>query len=130
MDQDNDISARAPLILLVEDDASVREALAFALKIEGFRVEVHESAEGLLQAEATPPADCLVFDLNLPGASGIEALTQMRERGLACPALLITTQPKPEVRIAADRLGAEILEKPLLGGALPAAIRAILTRQP
>ncbi|HZZ69068.1 MAG TPA: response regulator [Phenylobacterium sp.] len=116
----------APLILLIEDDASVREALTFALTIDGFRVEVHESAERLLEQADLPAPACLVLDHHLPGTPGADALARFRELGLACPAILITTQPKPEVRAAAARLGARILEKPLLGGELPAAIREML----
>jgi FixJ family two-component response regulator len=127
MDPESDTSPSAPLILLVEDDGSVRKALTFALRIEGYRLEVHESAETLLQQTTLPAADCVVFDLNLPGASGLEALSALRERGLTCPALLITTQPKPFVRTAAAELGVSILEKPLLGDALPAAIRDLLS---
>ncbi len=115
-----------PLILLVEDDASVRQALTFALQIEGYRVEVHETAQALLEASEPPAAACLVFDQNLPGTLGIDALEVLRGRGMTCPAILITTQPKPEVRAAADRLGARIVEKPLLGGELPLAIRELL----
>jgi two-component system, LuxR family, response regulator FixJ len=131
MDPNDDIPEHdgrgaGPLIVLVEDDVSVRKALSFALRIEGFRIEVHDSAEALLQAAELPDAACLVLDQNLPGALGAEALVELRRRGLACPAILITTQPKPEVRIAVERLGAHILEKPLLGGELPAAIRALL----
>jgi len=124
------VAARAPigppLIVLVEDDASVREALSFALKIEGFLVDVHETAEALLRAPDLAEPACLVLDQNMPGPSGTAALAVLRRRGLKCPAILITTQPKPEVRIIAVGLGAKILEKPLLGGDLPAAIRLIL----
>jgi two-component system response regulator FixJ len=127
MDPESDTPLSAPLILLVEDDGSVRKALTFALRIEGYRIEVHESAETLLRQDILPAADCLVFDLNLPGASGLEALRALRARGLACPALLITTQPKPLVRETAAELGVHILEKPLLGDALPAAIRDLLS---
>jgi FixJ family two-component response regulator len=118
----------APLVVLVEDDASVRQALTFALQIEGYRVEVHESAEALLATATPPDAACLVFDQNLPGTLGVDALEMLRGRGLSCPAILITTQPKFEVRAAADRLGARIVEKPLLGGELPLAIRELLAR--
>jgi two-component system response regulator FixJ len=126
--QDNQTPKAGPLIVLVEDDASVRQALTFALRIEGFGVAVYESAEALLQAVDLPAAGCLVLDQNLPGALGTDALALLRQRGLTCPAILITTQPKPEVRIAAAGLDARILEKPLLGGELPAAIREILER--
>lgn len=122
-----DVAAKAqPLIVIVEDDASVRQALTFALQIEGYRIEVHESAEALLAAGAPLAIACLVLDQNLPGPLGIDALEVLRGRGLACPAILITTQPKPEVRAAAERLGARIVEKPLLGGELPLAIRELL----
>jgi len=115
-----------PLILLVEDDGSVREALTFALKIEGYDIEVFEDAEALLALAELPKPACLVLDHYLPGMTGIEALAALRARGLVCPALLITTQPKGDVRAAAARLGARLLEKPLLGDVLPAAIRDIL----
>ncbi|THD62173.1 response regulator [Phenylobacterium sp.] len=116
----------APLILLVEDDLSVREALTFALKIEGFAVEVHDRAETLLDRCGPLAAACLVLDQHLPGSTGVEALAELRRRGLTCPAILITTQPKPAVRSQAEALGARILEKPLLGGELPACIRELL----
>ncbi|THD56396.1 response regulator [Phenylobacterium sp.] len=128
MHPESEAAPSAPLILLIEDDGSVRKALAFALRIEGFRLEVHASAESLLRQEPPPAAACVVFDLNLPGASGLEALQILRARGLDCPALLITTQPKPAIRAEAEALGVTILEKPLLGGALPSAIRELLSR--
>ncbi|MGZ6014487.1 MAG: response regulator [Phenylobacterium sp.] len=118
----------APLIVLVEDDASVHRALTFALRIEGYRIAVFESAEALLMAKDPPAANCLVVDLNLPGASGVDAVAALRARGLNCPAILITTQPKSDVRAAAERLGLHIVEKPLLGGVLPLAIRELLGR--
>ena len=58
--------------------------------------------------------------------SGMDALARAREQGLDCPAILITTQPKADVRATAQQFGARILEKPLLGGDLPAVIREML----
>ena len=127
MDPESHTAPSAPLILLVEDDASVRKALTFALRIDGYRLEVHESAETLLRQATIPAPACLVLDLNLPGASGLDALAVLRGRGLDCPAILITTQPKPPVVAAAAELGVRILEKPLLGDALPSAIRDLLS---
>lgn len=121
-----DLDTAAPLILLIEDDATLREALTFALRIEGFEVEEYDRGEALLDRGALPPAACVVLDHHLPGITGIEALGEARRRGLNCPAILITTQPKPDVRFAAARLDAKILEKPLLGGELPAVIRQML----
>jgi len=81
-----------------------------------------------LRQAALPAPACVVLDLNLPGASGLDALAVLRERGLDCPAILITTQPKPPVVAAAAELGVRILEKPLLGDALPSAIRDLISR--
>ena len=119
-------SAERPLILLVDDDASLREALAFALTIEGFAVESCESGEALVGRGDNPAPACLVLDQHLQGVSGIEALAILRARGVAWPTLFITTHPSAELRATAARLGARILEKPLLGGVLPAALREIL----
>jgi two-component system response regulator FixJ len=119
-------SAERPLILVVDDDSSVREALLFALTIEGFTVEVCESGEALIARGDDPAPACLVLDQHLRGISGIEALAILRARGVLWPTLLITTHPKADLRAAAADLGARILEKPLLGGALPAVLRDIL----
>lgn len=123
---DPERASPTPLILLVEDDPFVREALTFALTIEGFEVEVHEAAETALERSDPRPPACLVFDYLLPGATGLDALEALRGHGLSCPAILITTQPKAAMRQRAEDLRAEILEKPLLGGELPAAIRRLI----
>jgi two-component system response regulator FixJ len=128
MDPLDETAKAAPLIVLVEDDVSVRQALTFALRIEGYRIEVHDSAEALLEIPESVAVAGLVLDQNLPGTLGVDALELLHRRGVTCPAILITTQPKPEVRIAADQLGARIVEKPLLGGELPLAIRQLLGR--
>ena len=116
----------APLILLAEDDVPVREAMSFALRIDGFAIEVHANGEALLTTGRLEEAACLVIDYRLPGITGLETLREIRSRGHACPAIVITTQPKPDLRAAARRLKAAILEKPLLGGELPAKIRELL----
>jgi two-component system response regulator FixJ len=119
-------AAKGPLILVVDDDASVREALVFALTIEGFTVEVCESGEALVARGDDPVPACLVLDQHLQGVSGIEALAALRARGVTWPTLVVTTHPKADLRAAAAELGARILEKPLLGGTLPAVLREIL----
>lgn len=116
-----------PLVLLVEDDASLRRALTFSLELEGYRVEVCDSGEALLRRPAPLRPACLVVDQRLPGVTGIEALAVMRRRRVALPAIVITTQPTPDLKAAAESLGVRIVEKPLLGGELLAAIREMLS---
>jgi len=115
-------SAFLPLVLLVEDDASLQRALTFSLELEGFRVEVCDSGEALLRRPAPLRPACLVVDQRLPGINGLDALAILRRRRVVLPAILITTQPGPDLRETAAALGVRILEKPLLGGQLSAAI--------
>ena len=118
--------AATPQVLLVEDDASLRAALSFALEIEGFRVETRDSGEALLERPVPAGPACLVVDLRLPGISGLEALALLRKRRILTPAILITTQPDAAARAAAAALQVRIVEKPLIGDALVEAIREAL----
>src|SRR5690349_3924972 len=97
-----------PLVLLVEDDASLQRALTFSLELEGFRVEVCDSGEALLRRPAPLRPACLVVDQRLPGITGIEALAVMRSRRVVLPAILITTQPSDDLRDSATALGVRI----------------------
>jgi len=114
-----------PIVFVVDDDSAVRLALAFALDLAGFPVETFESGEALLLRD--PPENCcLVIDERLPGVSGLETLRQLRARHVDLPAILVTSHPKPAFREAAAAAGAPILEKPLLGDTLIAAINAAI----
>lgn len=116
----------SPRIVVVDDDPSVRDALKFALELEGYSVFTFESAESLLPASEADEADCLVLDYRLPGRNGIELLDSLRARSIFAPAILMTTQPDRSLRESAARVKAPIIEKPLLGEALSAAIRSAL----
>jgi FixJ family two-component response regulator len=115
-----------PMVFVVDDDPAVRRALAFALDLEGFAVETFESGEALMLRDRPLAPGCLVLDERLPGASGIDTLRQLRARGVDLPALLITSHPNAPFRAAAAQAGAPILEKPLMGDTLTAAIRDLL----
>ncbi len=115
-----------PLVFVVDDDLAVRRSLEFALDLEGFEVETYESGEALLLRESPDTTACLVLDERLPGITGLGAIAQLRQRGVTHPAILITTHPGPTLRDAAARAGVPILEKPVLGDTLVAAINAAL----
>lgn len=110
----------------MDDDAAVCAALAFALELDGFEVESLESGEALLSFALPPFGVCLVVDERLPGLSGLDTLLQLRARNVTLPALLMTSNPKVGLRMAAHAAGVPILEKPLLGDLLSNAIRAAL----
>jgi FixJ family two-component response regulator len=115
-----------PTVYLVDDDAAVRRALAFALDLEGFAVEAYESGEALLSSARPQAPGCLVLDERLPGASGLDTLRQLRARQVELPAIFITSHPKPAFRQTAARVGVPIVEKPLEGETLIAVIHRLL----
>jgi FixJ family two-component response regulator len=117
-----------PLILIVEDDVPLRQALAFSLRIEGYRVETFHSGEALLLRPTPVGPACLVVDQRLPGISGLDALVVLRRRKIILPSVLITTQPTARVRRRAAAMDLRIVEKPLLDATLFAAIAEQLTR--
>jgi len=115
-----------PLVIVVDDDASVRKSLQFALELQGYNVEVCESGEALL-ARALPTMNaCLVLDERLQAMSGLETLSVLRRREVSLPAILITSHPQPQLRMAARAAGVPIVEKPLIGDGLLTAIRGAL----
>lgn len=99
-------------------------AITFLLETEGFRVECHGTAESFERAD-TLSADCLVIDQRLPDGHGLDILDRVRGRGVATPAMIITSDPPLMVRIRAEALDARLLEKPLLGDELMSAIRTL-----
>jgi FixJ family two-component response regulator len=110
-------------VVLVEDDLAVRLSLAFTLELEGFSVVAFDSGEALLARELPTGSDCLVLDQHMGELTGLDALAVLRERGVGLPSFLITSHPTAATRARAKALHARIIEKPLLGDVLVAALR-------
>jgi FixJ family two-component response regulator len=79
-----------PHVLLVDNDSSMRRALTRTLQHAGFEVQAFVSAEELLAAGPVDPQACLVLDLDLPGASGIELKKVLDQAGCVRPTVFIT----------------------------------------
>jgi len=103
----------APLVHLVDDDASVRAALEDLLASVGLNVRGFASVAEFL-AEPLPDAPgCLVLDVRMPGQSGMEFHRQMRELGIHLPVIFITGHGDIAMGVAAMKQGAiEFLTKP------------------
>lgn len=123
---DQRATAPSATVYVVDDDAAVRRALAFALDLEGFAVETYESGEAVLLRVLPESPGCLVIDERLPGVSGLDTLRALRARHVALPAILVTSHPKLAFRDAAAKAGAPILEKPFLSETLISEIRQLL----
>jgi two-component system, LuxR family, response regulator FixJ len=111
-------------IVVVEDDAPLLGALAFALEAEGWEVssfsQPTEALVGVVQA------DCLLVDYGLPQIDGLTLISNLRQRGVAAPAILITARPDDRLRQRAGEAGVAIVEKPLMAGELKRQIEAAL----
>ena len=119
-----------PVLLVVDDDAAVRNSLKFSLEIEGFAVRLYADASALLNETDMPPCGCLVVDHCLPGMTGLELLSELRSRGLSLPAFLITGDLSFSLRQRAAEAGVALIEKPLLGNGLIGTIRSALALPP
>ncbi len=112
-------------VIVVEDDTGLNRAVARLLTIAGFRSRCFDSAEDLLQSDSAPGADCFVFDIHLPGITGVELLDRLDAAGIHRPVIFITAHDDLHTRHSA-RAGASYLTKPFTGQALIQAIDAAL----
>lgn len=115
-------------IVLLDDDDALREAMTFALEAQGFQVRAY-ARPGLLPKADLTTTGCFVIDQLMPGETGLTLLRRLRAAGIAAPAILITTSPSSETRLAASRLAATIVEKPLLGERLFNVLARLLAQR-
>src|SRR5262245_11967495 len=113
-------------VIIVEDDMGLNRAVARLLTIAGFCSSSFDSAERLLESDSAPGADCFVFDIHLPGITGVVLLDRLYEAGIQRPVIFITAHDDAHTRHSA-RAGASYLTKPFTGQALIQAIDAALT---
>src|SRR5690242_18182538 len=93
-------------LLIVDDDDQLRQTLARRFQRQGMEVTAAASAEEALAKVEQSRCDVALLDLHLPGKSGIELLTQLKERQPAMEALLFTAHGSLETAIQAMKLGA------------------------
>jgi two-component system alkaline phosphatase synthesis response regulator PhoP len=119
----------AGVVLVVDDEASIRKIAQAYLEQAGFRVVCVESGvDALRQVEADPP-DLILLDLNLPGMDGIEVAARVRERSDVF-ILMLTARAEEADRVAGLRIGADdYLTKPFSPRELVARVEAILRRR-
>ncbi|NWF79427.1 MAG: response regulator transcription factor [Chloroflexi bacterium] len=117
------------VILVVDDEASIRTIAKAYLEQAGFRVVcVNNGAAALHQAEADPP-DLVLLDLNLPGMDGMEVAARLRERSDVY-IMMLTARSEEADRVAGLRIGADdYLTKPFSPRELVARVEAILRRR-
>ena len=79
-----------PTVFVIDDDASVREALSSLIRSVGLRVEIFSSAQEFLRHERPDAPACLVLDIRLPGLNGLELQQRLIGDGVRLPIIFIT----------------------------------------
>jgi DNA-binding response OmpR family regulator len=120
----------AQRVLIVEDEAAIAEAIEYALRGEGYEVEIAwDGIEGLEQTRSRD-FDLLILDLMLPGLTGIEICRRLRAEGATVPIVMLTAKASELERVLGLELGADdYVTKPFSMPELVARIRALLRRR-
>ncbi len=101
-------------ILIVDDEAAIRDSLHMILEYEGYRVEEAASGSQALSKVAERAPDAIVLDIKMPEMDGLELLKALRERGYDMPVLMISGHADVATAVEATRRGAfDFFEKPL-----------------
>jgi len=116
-------------VLVVEDDAAVRDSLIRALGQDGYAVETASNGHQALSAVATREPDVVVLDVGLPGLDGLAVCRRYRADGRRTPVLMLTARDAISDRVAGLEAGADdYLVKPFALAELLARLKALLRR--
>jgi FixJ family two-component response regulator len=116
-------------VFVVDDDASVREALGSLVRSAGLGVATYATAQEFLSAPRAELPSCLVLDVQLPGLSGLDLQRRMAEANLEIPIIFITGHGDVPTSVRAMKAGAvEFLTKPFGDDDLLTAIHEAIKR--
>jgi len=116
-------------LLVVDDDAAVREALALVLGLDGFEVTTAADGREGIRTLSTDRPDAVILDVLMPGLDGVEVCRRIRATGDRTPVLMLTARAEVTERVAGLEAGADdYLVKPFAREELIARLRALLRR--
>src|SRR5579863_9432743 len=117
------------IVFVVDDDASIREALKSLIRSVGLRVELFGSPHEFLQAKRPDAPSCLILDVRLPGESGLDLQRELVAANIHIPIVFITGYGDIPMSVRAKKAGAvEFLTKPFRDQDLLDAIQLALKR--
>jgi FixJ family two-component response regulator len=121
--------AAAPVIYVVDDDASFRIAIGRLLQASGYRVALYESGERFLKDPPSPEPGCILLDVRMPGLNGLELQDRLSDLGAILPIVFLTGHGDLAMSVRAIKSGAEdFLPKPVSKEALLAVVERALVR--
>jgi FixJ family two-component response regulator len=101
------------VISIVDDDASLRDAMSGLVRSLGFDAATFSSAEDFLQSDQVEATLCLITDVQMPGLSGVELQSQLISRGSPIPIIFVTASPERRIEARVREAGAVgFLSKP------------------
>ena len=123
-------ASEAETVLVIEDDRALRRGLAMNFELRGFRVlAAADGDEGIKRAFDSAP-DLIILDIMLPGFSGLDILSELREKGRDVPILILSARGSTDHKIEGLDLGADdYLAKPFALSELFARVEALLRRR-
>jgi FixJ family two-component response regulator len=120
-----------PLIAIIDDDESMREAIKGLVRSLGYRADAVGSAQEFLGSRLVRRTSCVIADMQMPGMTGLELYQRLSTSANPVPTILITAYPDDSVRERALSAGAVgYLSKPFEENDLLACIRSALTHAP
>ena len=118
-----------PIVVVVDDDISIRDALRNLLRSVGLQVETFAAAQEYLSSPIRDAPGCLVLDVRMPGLSGLDLQRQLREANIQIPIIFLTAHGDIPMSVHAMKSGAiEFLTKPFRDQELLDAVRQALLR--
>jgi two-component system nitrogen regulation response regulator NtrX len=119
----------AARVLLIDDDAGIRESMRMPLEYEGYEYSAAASAEEGLAAIARESPDIVFLDIKMPGMDGLEALTRIKANDESLPVVMISAHGNAQVGMDATKRGADdFIEKPFGAERLLVTIRNVLSQ--
>lgn len=121
--------AGKPLVAIVDDDQSIRNATRDLLRSAGFSAATFEDAESFLASASRATAACLVADMRMPGMTGLELYEALVADGGGIPTVLITAHPEEMTQSRARKAGITCyLSKPFAPDDLLGCVREALAK--
>lgn len=113
-----------PQIVIVDDDAAVRDSLQALLEAQGYAVAAFASAEDFLAAPRPVGVGCALVDLRMPGMDGLTLVAKLKSEGASLPMIMVTGHGDVPLAVKAMKAGAfDFIEKPYSNEAIFDAIR-------
>jgi FixJ family two-component response regulator len=122
-------SESSPVVFVIDDDASMRTSISSLIRSVGLPVEVFASTSEFLAAKRSDALSCLILDIRLPGASGLDFQSELAKANSSIPIIFITGHGDIPMSVRAMKAGAvEFLTKPFRDQDLLDAVQVALAR--